>query len=168
MPLKLLLAQFSLFDLLLAPTVDNVGALEVDLVPVPNERIFPPFALFFAFSVGNTIILVIDSLNLNLANFVIFLPWGVGGELGQGWIGLVVGLASALRCQMVFRGGLIIAGGAASLFGEVLGGCEGDLELVLGGGCGVEVVIIGGIVLVFDVVVVGDDVEVALHVSGCD
>ena len=68
MPLKLLLAQFSLFDFFLAPAIDNVCALEIDLISISDERIFPPFTLFLAFSVGN--ILVVDSLNLNLFVFI--------------------------------------------------------------------------------------------------
>ena len=96
MPLKLLLAQFSLFDLFLATAIDNVCALKVDLITISYERVFPPFALFLAFSIGN--ILVVDSLNLNLVVFifVVFQPWCVCVELSQGWFGLMVGLTSAL------------------------------------------------------------------------
>ena len=48
MALELLFAQFTLFDLLLAPTVDNIGALEVYLVAVLDEGILALLALFLA------------------------------------------------------------------------------------------------------------------------
>ena len=50
MALELLFAQFTLFDLLLAPAVDYVSALEVHLVAVLDEGILALLALFLALS----------------------------------------------------------------------------------------------------------------------
>ena len=48
MALKLLFAQFTLFDLLFASAIDNVGTLKVYLVAIPYEGILTLLALFLA------------------------------------------------------------------------------------------------------------------------